>query len=100
MKKKKETKVKMSVPEGIEFGTPYTMDSTHTELYWDTQRNIDPADINKHIGFAEKLDIEVLSVTNLLKEKLEKLVENEIKIQTSSKVGLNINTVPVLDVIR
>ena len=66
---KKVKKVKMSVPEGIEFGTPYTMDSTHTELYWDTQRNIDPENINKHIGFAEKLDIQVLAITNLLKEK-------------------------------
>ena len=40
MKKKKETKVKMSVPEEIEFDTLYTMDSTsHAELYWDTDRN-------------------------------------------------------------
>ncbi len=34
-------KVKMSVPEGIEFGKPYTMDSTHNRLYWDTERNRD-----------------------------------------------------------
>ena len=66
---KKDKKTKMSIPKGMEFGTPYTMDSTHTELYWDTQRNIDPANINKHIGFAERLDIQVLAITNLLKEK-------------------------------
>jgi len=66
---KKDKKTKMSIPKGMEFGTPYTMDSTHTELYWDTKRNIDPANINKHIGFAERLDIQVLAITNLLKEK-------------------------------
>lgn len=32
----------MSVPEGIEFDTPYTMSSTHNALYWDTERNRDP----------------------------------------------------------
>lgn len=66
---KKDKKTKMSIPKGMEFGKPYTMDSTHTELYWDTQRNIDPANINKHIGFAERLDIQVLAITGLLKEK-------------------------------
>ena len=66
MKKKKETKVKMSVPKGMEFGTPYTMDSTlHTELYWDTDRNKDFI----HISFNEKLDIEIETISNLLKEK-------------------------------
>ena len=73
MKKKKCTcgsnHVKMSVPEGMEFDTPYTMSSTHNELYWDTQRNIDPSDINKHVGFDEKLDIITQSVTDLLKSK-------------------------------
>ena len=40
---KKDKKIKMSVPEGMEFDTPYTMDSTlHTELYWDTDRNKSP----------------------------------------------------------
>jgi hypothetical protein len=39
-KKKKE--VKMSVPNGMEFNTNYTMSSTHNELYWDTERNRDP----------------------------------------------------------
>ena len=66
MKKKKETKVKMSTPKGVEFNTPYTMDSTlHTELYWETDRNKD----FMRISFSEKLDIEVETISNLLKEK-------------------------------
>jgi len=64
-----KNKVKMSTPKGMEFGTPYTMDSTHTELYWDTQRNIDPTDIKNHIRFAEKLDINVKIISDLLKSK-------------------------------
>ena len=39
MKKKKKDTVTMSVPEGLEFGVPY---STHNELYYDTERNKDP----------------------------------------------------------
>jgi len=66
---KKDKKVKMSSPNGYTFNTPYTMSSTHNELYWDTQRNIDPSDINKHVGFDEKLDIITQSVTDLLKSK-------------------------------
>ena len=71
MAKKKETKVKMSVPKGKEFNTPYsipneTMDSTlHTELYWDTDRNKD----FMRMSFSEKLDIEIETISNLLKEK-------------------------------
>ena len=41
-KKKKKDAITMSVPEGMEFNTPYTMSSTHNELYWDTERNKDP----------------------------------------------------------
>ena len=34
--------VKMSTPKGAEFNTLYTMDSTsHAELYWDTERNME-----------------------------------------------------------
>jgi hypothetical protein len=40
-KKKKKDTITMSVPEGMEFNTPYTMNSTHNELYWDTDRNKD-----------------------------------------------------------
>ena len=66
MAKKKETEVKMSVPEGKEFNTPYTVDSTlHTELYWDTDRNKD----FMRMSFSEKLDIEIETISNLLKEK-------------------------------
>tara|TARA_R110000787_G_scaffold204547_1_gene315076 strand:+ start:83 stop:469 length:387 start_codon:yes stop_codon:yes gene_type:complete len=68
MLKKKEPKVEMSVPEGREFNTSYTMDSTlHSEAYWDTDRNKDFA----HMSFSEKLDIEVKSIVDLLKEKNE-----------------------------
>jgi hypothetical protein len=39
----KKKQVKMSVPEGKEFNTPYTMDNTlHNDLYWDTDRNKNP----------------------------------------------------------
>ena len=66
MKKKKETKVKMSVPEEMEFNTLYTMDSTsHAELYWDTDRNKDFT----RMSFSEKLDIEIKTISDLLKEK-------------------------------
>jgi len=58
-------KTKMSVPEGMKFGKPYTMSSTHTELYWDTERNKDP----NRISFNEKLDLEIKNISNLLKEK-------------------------------
>ena len=63
---KKDKKTKMSVPKGLEFDTPYTMDSTaHTDLYWDTDRNKDFA----RMSFSEKLDIEVKIISDLLKEK-------------------------------
>ena len=62
----KKKKVKMSIPEGKEFNTPYTVDSTlHTELYWDTDRNKD----FMRMSFSEKLDIEVKAISDLLKEK-------------------------------
>ena len=65
-KKKKETNIKMSVPEGLEFGTPYTMGSTtHTDLYWETDRNKDFA----RMSFSEKLDIEIKTISDLLKAK-------------------------------
>ena len=58
-------KVKMSTPKDTEFNTPYTMDATHNGLYWDSTRNIDPFKLE----FAEKLDIEIASISKLLKEK-------------------------------
>ena len=66
-------KVKMSVPEGMEFNTPYTMDHTlHNEHYWDFNRNIDVtvSDGQSYIiSFDEELDIVVKQMTDLLKEK-------------------------------
>ena len=60
-------KTKMSVPEGMKFGKPYTMSSTHNELYWDTDRN--GKDTIKGIKFTERLDIQVKAITDLLKTK-------------------------------
>ena len=65
---KKDKKVKMSVPEGIEFGTPYNMNTTfHNEHYWDTNRN--GKDTIKRISFSERLDIQAKTITDLLKDK-------------------------------
>ena len=66
---KKDKKVKMDTPKGYEFNTPYNVDSTYNELYWDTQRNMDPSNLNKHMGFSEKLDIEIKFISDLLKSK-------------------------------
>ena len=66
-------KVKMSVPEGMEFNTVDVMDNTlHSEHYWDTNRNIDVtvSDGQSYIiSFDEELDIVVKQMTDLLKEK-------------------------------
>ena len=49
---KKDKKIKMSVPEGLEFDTPYTMDTTlHNDHYWDTERNKDTWKIPATAGF-------------------------------------------------
>ena len=65
---KKDKKIKMSVPKGIEFGTPYTMSDTfHNEHYWDTNRN--GKDTIKGISFSERLDVQTKCITDLLKEK-------------------------------
>ena len=65
-KKKKEPKIKMSVPEGMEFNTPYSMDATlHSKYYYDTDRN---KDLNK-LSFNDRLDIEIEIISDLLKEK-------------------------------
>ncbi len=65
-KKKKETDIKMSVPEGMEFNTPYSMSDTlgHSKFYYDFDRNK-----GEYVSFDEKLDIIVKNVTDLLKEK-------------------------------
>jgi len=67
MTKKKKDLVKMSVPEGMEFNTPYSVDNTgHSKYYYDFDRNK-----GNQMTFAEKLDIEVQAITDLLKEKNE-----------------------------
>lgn len=65
-KKKKETDIKMSVPEGMEFNTPYSMSDTfgHSKFYYDFDRNK-----GEYVSFDEKLDIIVKNVIDLLKEK-------------------------------
>jgi hypothetical protein len=64
-KKGSDHDVEMSVPEGMEFNTPYSMNSTgHSKYYYDFDRNK-----GEYISFDEKLDIIVKNVTDLLKEK-------------------------------
>ena len=63
MKKEKED-IKMSVPEGMEFNTPYSLNSTHSHYYYDFDRNK-----GARLSFNEKLDIEVKAITDLLKTK-------------------------------
>ena len=76
MKKKDckcKDKVKMSVPEGMEFNKPYNMDHTlHSDHYWDTSRNIDVevSDGQPYIlPFDKDLDRVVKKITDLLKSK-------------------------------
>lgn len=66
-KKKTKNDIKMSVPEGMEFNTPYSMDTTaHSKFYYDFDRNKDP---NKELSFDEKLDREIIVISSLLKSK-------------------------------
>tara|TARA_R110000765_G_scaffold97266_2_gene183005 strand:+ start:4149 stop:4586 length:438 start_codon:yes stop_codon:yes gene_type:complete len=82
MKKKKDKTVTMSVPEGLEFDTPYTRSTTIDDLihdekdynrnkfYWDVDRNKDPwKPASPKFGW--HLDKVVEKITNLLKEKNE-----------------------------
>jgi len=52
----------MSVPNGIKFNTSYSMNSAH---YWDLDRNKD----SSRMSFSEKLDIEIKTISDLLKSK-------------------------------
>lgn len=62
---KKDKKVKMSLPKGYEYNTPYSFNSTgHSKYYYDLDRNK-----GAHMSFDEKLDIITQSVTDLLKSK-------------------------------
>tara|TARA_R100000742_G_C4274808_1_gene94953 strand:- start:2 stop:388 length:387 start_codon:yes stop_codon:yes gene_type:complete len=66
-KKKKKDTVTMSVPEGLEFDTPYSINETHNKFYWEIDRNQDPS----KIPFGTHLDQIVEKITTLLKEKNE-----------------------------
>tara|TARA_R100001463_G_scaffold41445_3_gene87401 strand:+ start:441 stop:827 length:387 start_codon:yes stop_codon:yes gene_type:complete len=66
-KKKKKDTVTMSVPEGLEFDTPYSINETHNKFYWEIDRNQDPS----KIPFGIHLDQIVEKITTLLKEKNE-----------------------------
>ena len=74
-KKCKCKNVKMSVPEGMEFNSPYTIDHTlHSKYYWDTNRNgridVEISEGESYVvSFNEELDIIVKQMTDLLKEK-------------------------------
>tara|TARA_R110002074_G_scaffold2557_1_gene14879 strand:+ start:1837 stop:2202 length:366 start_codon:yes stop_codon:yes gene_type:complete len=56
---KKIKKVKMSVPEG------YDMNTTYHPLYYDFERNTD----SNRDSFSDKLDIEIQTISDLLKSK-------------------------------
>ena len=63
-KKKKQPGIKMSVPEGMKFNTPYSItDTGHSKYYYNFDRN------GLHLSFDEKLDVEVKAITDLLKTK-------------------------------
>ena len=64
-KKGSDHDIDMSVPEGMEFNTPYTITGTgHSKYYYDFDRNI-----GTNVPFDERLDIEVKAITDLLKSK-------------------------------
>ena len=76
MSKKKckcEENVKMSVPEGMEFNTPYNMNHTlHSNHYWAPNRNIDVTVSDGQpyvVPFDRHLDQVIGEITNLLKIK-------------------------------
>ena len=76
-KDNKKREVKMSTPEGKEFNTPYTMDTTiYNELYWDTTRNMGSdfdVDVNDEqpyiLPFDQHLDNVIDQISGLLKSK-------------------------------
>jgi len=67
---KKKKAVTMSVPEGMDFNTSYTLvdleeKEKHNKHYWDTDRNKDAFVLD----FGERLDKEVKAISDLLKSK-------------------------------
>ena len=73
--KKKKSTVTMSVPEGIEFNTSYSLADAHikerhNEHYWDTDRNKDVFQkVSPSVSFDERLDKEIKAISDLLKSK-------------------------------
>ncbi len=66
-KKGSDYDIDMSVPEGMEFNTSYSLDGVeHSKVYYDFDRNKDP---NIEISFDERLDREILTICTLLKNK-------------------------------
>jgi|TARA_R110002020_G_scaffold3758_5_gene16547 hypothetical protein len=63
----KKTDVKMSVPEGMEFNTSYSIPLEHTVNYWDTDRNGLVTAIKSK--FSNRLDRAAKQITDLLKSK-------------------------------
>ena len=76
-KKSNKRDIKMSVPEGKEFGKNYTMDHTiYNEHYWDVNRNrgndfdVDVSEGEAYVlPFDIQLDKEIKKITDLLKQK-------------------------------
>ena len=69
MSSNKDDKVKMSVPDGMDYDTPYDIDNltstaSHSKYYYDFDRNK-----GANLTFEERLDIEVKAITDLLKSK-------------------------------
>jgi len=61
----KDKKVKMSVPEGKDFNTSYTLDPSRSKYYWDTDRNLG----NESNTFATDLLTITREITELLISK-------------------------------
>lgn len=69
----RDVDVKMSVPKGMEFNTPYTMDTTlYSEHYWDKTRNLDTTVTGGEayvLPFDKHLNQVVKEISDLLKSK-------------------------------
>ena len=73
-KKKNPNDIKMSVPDGMEFNTSYSIsDLKHSKYYYDYDRNGNDTNYNNYDvnnrTFSDNLDLVVTQITDLLKEK-------------------------------
>tara|TARA_Y100001973_G_C5162476_1_gene314295 strand:- start:221 stop:610 length:390 start_codon:yes stop_codon:yes gene_type:complete len=59
---KDDKDIKMSVPEGMEFNTSYTIDPKHSKHYYDFDRNIDPS--------IDTFETDLKTITNNITELL------------------------------